>query len=1265
MTSASSENVPERAQGQMRPVQHHDACTSRVASCRTREFFDLLQEDAAAATSRLRCDTSVADALVADYGLPTDDGAPSLSFGAAEVLSFGAQTAVIKAHTSGWGLLVVSRPVVLKLGIPDANGRVSGREELRREHRLRQTTTLARGQDYEYLVSELAEGTPVLTWLERRGWLTSEPSDSPPTVDYEARIDVAAALGRAICSALAEIQSQAGASHGNLAFSSVLVSGLADNLAVALIDAGAEYRDADRTEPTDAPEPFPDQETRPELSDAYALGVILLQVLTPKRLRVGQLQDPLAQAWTTCPELARIVEDLIDPNPGQRLSMLPIDGDTDRWTAISNWIDGEQRLSKIFRPPSDILEGGTSEASISSWGQVRRYFAAANEVKLTPSISWPGYDLLKYLNLVSYVLWVLCLTGVIVLTSADIGLSAPDGDAAKVIKKIGDFKLRDFGGNFPGRLLALSFSYAALTFYSRILASVTARGLGVPLIEASMRVVPLIFQLPAVWVIFYDPRAWPIAATLGILATVVINGFIQTLDRRAMKAMSDSLGYDDRHIRGARKQSEPHRAWAQTAGTYLTLLIAFDFLLYRYPVLHDDWFYAICLAIGANYYILYVNSIRKLGSSVHGSLQRSTFILRRAASISANLPLQSNTSAQANNLYPDIVVPLVPLAVVMSVAIATSRGRGHGVEFALGASAATALALGGVVATLIRSTHLGRWSQGLRAIGTTASAVGLWLAVSVAGRFLFDASWARVVAALLGAAGSGALAYWILQSPDSPPSPDSGEGVPSARLLYAQSAPEADWRTQPDRTELVVALLNGGHGDLTSGELEQKIERAWTQSPWLGRAVERLSGLSEALALDDTQEAAIEAARVDAQQRVSQTVWEWRRLGPLVRARCSLPNPGGSFSTRQAAGIITSSVMSWTIAGLCSLGFVYFCIVDLDWQRTPERFLALTYCIGAIAFQQILIGWCSVLHVSWLSRRQRVSGEVLLRLVPLVFQGPAIGAIFVAPDLWPLWATIGIGSTAVVNGFLQYLVRRSLLEPVREDAGASAQATEQLAARTFSTWWRTAVAYSALLVTFDVLISATGILKDRGFYAACLGAGANLYIIVYSSLHKRGREVRGQVLRSVVTLAVMERPARNHTRAVARSKADATTLRAVSRAPLMAILASNALVTLPFSALLAPSRTASVWWLGIASAVLGAAAVASTWAACSRTTKFSGQPTLMLGVGLSGAMWAAALATAALATTRTVATDALAVATLAASLTVGGSMMAVCALRIR
>jgi hypothetical protein len=1076
------------------------------------EFFRLIDQDADIATAFLRAHPTIADAIATAFSLPEEEGTSAIDFQAAEVLSVGHRTAVIRAHARGRGMVVPPRPVVLKLIKPSRSSDNAAFEELEAERRLSATRVLAHGP--RYLISEVAPGVPLLQWLAHRGWL-EKAGHRGRAGEFDARIDAAAQIGEAICSSLIEMEHVAGGSHGNLSLTSVLVDEAPERLYVHLVDAGAEFRDAERREPTDAPGLASGREMGGPLSDAYALGVILLQVLTSEPLVYNSLQRPLAEAWTICPELARVIEDLVDEHQEQRLTMLNPSGTAGRWSTLQKWITAERRLARLFRPSSDILDGGTSEASISSWNQVRRYFAAAADVRLSGEAGWPGYDLLKYINLASYGLWVLCLTGFVVLTSADIGLSTPGGDALRFINAVGRYHVGDVSGNLPGRVLALSFSYAALTFYSRILASVTARKLGVPLIEASLRTVPFVFQLPAAWVIFYDPTAWPIAATIGVLATAVVNGFMRNLDRRALHAMRDPLDYDEDDVEGARRQREPYRSWSRTAAMYLTLIVAFDFLLYRYHKLHDAWFYALCLA-AANYYVLYWNSIRKLGSSVHGSLQRSTFILRRAERVKGSVPSVFATSA-----YPGGVIALGPAVAVLSVALGAVTADRRFVEGSTGVVAGVAWLIAAVVVVARRRVWDSRGNTPDRVFAVAMFAAGLWLAVGIGGRFMFDAAWARAITALLGAAGASTIAYWVLQTPGGASWADdeaSENAITAAVIKEFRTLPTDALDKTDGRRQAATALLNPTGEDLDVGELRRRAESAWTQSPRLGRATERLLGVTSVLRFSDDERDGIAQARSDIEEETPQSIWEWRRLSPVARAQCSLPGPTDALSRAQRLAVWSSQIVSWGIVAICSGGFVYYCVADLNWQRTPERFLALTYCVGAVAFQQILIGWITVAQIAKWRTRRRITMEALLRIMPALFQGPAVAAIFVYPDLWPVWATIGIGSTGLVNYVLQRTVRESLSATYVGEESPHVLVDRDLTSRGFTTWWITAAAYGLLLITFDVLIVAVGSLDDRGFYAACLGAGANLYVIVYNSLHQRGREVRGQVLRAVVTL---------------------------------------------------------------------------------------------------------------------------------------------------
>ena len=143
--------------------------------------------------------------------------------------------------------------------------------------------------------------------------------------------------------------------------------------------------------------------------------------------------------------------------------------------------------------------------------------------------------------------------------------------------------------------------------------------------------------------------------------------------------------------------------------------------------------------------------------------------------------------------------------------------------------------------------------------------------------------------------------------------------------------------------------------------------------------------------------------------------------------------------------------------------------------------------------------------------------EFALRSVPVVFQGPAVTAIYFWPCP-PLQATIGVGATAVVNRLLWKLI---------DDAGERLEAVggwkraeaDRLRRTPFASWWICAMIVGVVL--FDVLLTILDVLKDTALYALVLAFGANAYIIVFNSLRRNGAAVRGEVIRAVLLLRVL------------------------------------------------------------------------------------------------------------------------------------------------
>jgi hypothetical protein len=1077
----------------------------------------------------LESDADAQLALAEMYGLPTAGGRLDFSLTNRGSVWRGKYTFILEAETLPGSLGSPTQSLLIKLLRPSHMTDSNALAALDAEARATEAAfdrRLLHASPYA-LVSLKAAGVALETWLMDREWLTQEkdPPIGPPT---HRRLEAVRDIGLALCRALRTLSERTHNGHDNLALSSILVVEDPSGLDVNLVDFAA-----------DAPEEHEESSLRfmrgypsSTIRDAYGVGIAMLQTATPYRIVIdGQstaetVQRALADLWGDAPGFARIIEDLVDGKPSQRLLMLTQSGVSEHpWADLADLIQGEYELLTLFRAPP--TESGGTDVSIATWSQVRRYFDVARQIKLGVRANWPASNLLKWLNLLAYSFWVLALSGFVILTSADLGLSTPGGSAAQFIGQYADFKLGHFWSNFPGRFIALSFAYTALMFYMRILSGVTVRRLGLPWIEICLRSVPIVLNALAIVVIYYDPQWWPMASTIGLAAVVITNWMLALLDRKALDAMRSPFGYPDAAVERAELARNRHKSWWRTAAIYLAIVIVLDVCLYRTHILHDEAFYAIVLAIGVNFYALYWNSIRKLDRLVRGCLEQSSFVLRRAEHLRASA---SKPTIFRSSEVPGGALAFIPAVVVLAlVAFSAAREDTLSVAWilvAFGCTCAAAAAVSLILRWQLSANTLSANTANARLAITVGGLV--WATISIAA--LEIAGWGRLPALLLSAAialiagdqvfrrASGEKAASESKRTETP-----SESLPDITEIFR--AAEEGLLTGHDASSVSFELglgLTGGSVASSPENIEANLLATWQASPHVGRLAELLllPASADRLIIDS-------AGRLrNIHSEISHEISP-RHLMASGRAAVCLDAPGLELSTTTALTLRAAGAASLLIALVCSIGWIYFAIADPNLTRTAGRTLALTYSLSAAYYYRVLVGWITVAGM------RRGGTEIALRSVPFVFQGPAITAIYFWPSLWPLQATIGVGATALVNYLLLRIVRDAETtiesQPTwRVDRNVRGRKTP------FESWWTTACIYLAGVLVFDVLLTATGILHDGWLYALLLGFGANVYVICFSSLRKNGAAARGQIIRATVLLrALQSAPQKRHVRIAA------------------------------------------------------------------------------------------------------------------------------------
>jgi serine/threonine protein kinase len=359
-----------------------------------------------------------------------------------------------------------------------------------------------------------------------------------------------------------------------------------------------------------APELLSNPEGAAALADVYSLGILLIDVLRvrdPDEYRdVGYDLDRL---WTEFPEIAPLVEDMVDRDPNNRLLDMP---SHNRQTASSeelhDYIIRELRLRarlhlKLKKESKSTSSGRTLWLLFSQMVAGPSFEELFAEIKravtLDPgkraltirSIKW--VSLSTILHLVVVVIFVLKLK--------------PD----------------KWYENIEGRVVAVSFSIVAAQYYARIFATLVAIGVS-RTTEWAIRSTSFLPWLPILYALVWEPKTWPICSAIGV-------GFITFNNWLAARTVAEAESNRERKFKLPKSDLGPFLnrmgSWWTTMLVYCFCLIGIGVLL-RFGFASDERVYA-AVVVTVNLFILGYQACGKDGPLIKGGLLRSFVLLRR------------------------------------------------------------------------------------------------------------------------------------------------------------------------------------------------------------------------------------------------------------------------------------------------------------------------------------------------------------------------------------------------------------------------------------------------------------------------------------------------------------------------------------------------------------------------------------------------------------------------------------------------------------
>jgi hypothetical protein len=376
--------------------------------------------------------------------------------------------------------------------------------------------------------------------------------------------------------------------------------------------------------------------------DAYSLGIILLEMAARRPVGAEDLHHELNrlwqgdEAWDGAIGLARIVEELIDQRPENRLLLMP-DTETSHgpYGYLEKLVQQEAEVQALYQERS--ASGGFGMLRGRALFSLRRNVQVANLLDTKRAIKDPVDDTYRdYPTLgrwagVSIAVWVFVWVCFVSLTAADLHFYDFPPPVQWLVDTLHPpFRVGDFWGNLAGRSVALTFALTSVTFYVNNFSLISPRRVGSRLGAASdvlLRLSTLGLAVPVLWALLWDPRAWPLCSGFGTLI-VVLNNYL-TL-RLTQHAQAIAVGqFSTVSDAGRAFVNDNYSEWWFLMGCYSVSLIAIGFLLDA-DVAHDAGLFAVLVCF-INYAKMYRLNCVRFSPYVRGWLSHAILTLRRIA----------------------------------------------------------------------------------------------------------------------------------------------------------------------------------------------------------------------------------------------------------------------------------------------------------------------------------------------------------------------------------------------------------------------------------------------------------------------------------------------------------------------------------------------------------------------------------------------------------------------------------------------------------
>lgn len=452
-------------------------------------------------------------------------------------------------------------------------------------------------------------------------------------------------VGLALCAILAELHAT-GRHHLDLSPTNVIVDkNASERLTFTLIDFGHNFVVTEKVSSNAAfqraaryvaPELFDDPARDDLRCDLYALGTILLEATGASRLAEDDKDpgDPLSALWERAPGIARIIEDLVDDDPANRL-LLASPADLDEpYRYVRSLIEHETDLVATFQAQTGSAALGVVRG-FDLMSRVRKpHVVELLEAARLKTSDKGGYQdtarLIKWAQVTNW-LWAFSAVAFIALTLGDVlpaGLTGPWKSYRDVLDA--PFQVGDFWDNLAGRAVALTSAITAVTYYMNIYATLAPRRVRASagrLADLVARpIVPIGHWTGVLVIMLYSPDAWAISAGLAT-APAVLNNYLHLRLAREARDEGKCFSFDRSSTRYFLSNfAEWWRLLAYYGGTVVIIGCCL-----AAGLVEDAWFYAVIVCF-INVQKMYRLNCTRLAPAVRGNLSRAICTLQRAAS---------------------------------------------------------------------------------------------------------------------------------------------------------------------------------------------------------------------------------------------------------------------------------------------------------------------------------------------------------------------------------------------------------------------------------------------------------------------------------------------------------------------------------------------------------------------------------------------------------------------------------------------------------